>query len=54
MDVTAFDEEMMRRALQLARCGELGASPNPMVGAVVTFDGHRWPISINCRKVPYM
>ncbi len=32
MDVTAFDEEMMRRALQLARCGELGASPNPMVG----------------------
>lgn len=40
MDVTAFDEEMMRRAMQLARCGELGASPNPMVGAVVTCDGH--------------
>lgn len=39
MEVTAFDIEMMRRALQLARCGELGASPNPMVGAVVTCDG---------------
>ncbi|MDE5724089.1 MAG: bifunctional diaminohydroxyphosphoribosylaminopyrimidine deaminase/5-amino-6-(5-phosphoribosylamino)uracil reductase RibD [Paramuribaculum sp.] len=39
MDVTAFDKEMMRRALQLARCGESGASPNPMVGAVVVCDG---------------
>lgn len=35
----ATDEAMMRRALQLARCGELGASPNPMVGAVVVCDG---------------
>ena len=28
-------ETYMRRALQLARCGELSASPNPMVGAVI-------------------
>lgn len=29
----------MRRCLQLARCGTLGAPPNPMVGAVVVHDG---------------
>ncbi|MBQ8052038.1 MAG: bifunctional diaminohydroxyphosphoribosylaminopyrimidine deaminase/5-amino-6-(5-phosphoribosylamino)uracil reductase RibD [Bacteroidaceae bacterium] len=29
----------MRRCLQLARCGRLGAAPNPMVGAVVVCDG---------------
>ena len=29
------DERYMRRCLQLARCGLLGAKPNPMVGAVV-------------------
>ena len=29
----------MRRCLQLARCGETGAAPNPMVGAVVVCDG---------------
>lgn len=29
----------MRRALQLARCGEAYASPNPMVGAVIVHDG---------------
>ena len=29
----------MRRCLQLARCGEAGAPPNPMVGAVVVCDG---------------
>ena len=29
----------MRRCLQLARCGEAGAAPNPMVGAVVVCDG---------------
>ncbi|MBR3283772.1 MAG: bifunctional diaminohydroxyphosphoribosylaminopyrimidine deaminase/5-amino-6-(5-phosphoribosylamino)uracil reductase RibD [Alloprevotella sp.] len=28
----------MRRCLQLARCGELGAPPNPMVGAVIVYD----------------
>ncbi len=30
------DRAMMRRALQLARNGQLHASPNPMVGAVIT------------------
>lgn len=29
----------MRRCIQLARCGEAGAAPNPMVGAVVVCDG---------------
>lgn len=29
------DERFMRRALQLAGCGCYGASPNPMVGAVI-------------------
>ncbi len=29
----------MRRCLQLARCGFYGAPPNPMVGAVVVYDG---------------
>ena len=29
----------MQRCLQLARCGEAGAAPNPMVGAVVVCDG---------------
>lgn len=29
----------MQRCLQLARCGEAGAPPNPMVGAVVVCDG---------------
>ena len=33
------DIEFMRRCLQLARCGEAGAPPNPMVGAVVVCDG---------------
>lgn len=33
------DEVMMRRALQLAANGALHASPNPMVGAVVTARG---------------
>lgn len=28
----------MRRCLQLARCGEAGAAPNPMVGAMVVCD----------------
>ncbi|MCF0196688.1 MAG: bifunctional diaminohydroxyphosphoribosylaminopyrimidine deaminase/5-amino-6-(5-phosphoribosylamino)uracil reductase RibD [Bacteroidaceae bacterium] len=29
----------MARCLQLARCGEIGAAPNPMVGAVIVADG---------------
>lgn len=29
----------MRRCLQLARCGQQGAAPNPMVGAVIVCDG---------------
>ncbi len=33
------DIEFMRRCLQLARCGEAGAQPNPMVGALVVCDG---------------
>ena len=33
------DELYMRRALQLARCGDGFVSPNPMVGAVIVCDG---------------
>ncbi len=33
------DEKWMRRCLQLARCGEQGAAPNPMVGAVIVRNG---------------
>jgi len=33
------DINYMRRCLQLARCGEAGAPPNPMVGAVIVCDG---------------
>lgn len=33
--VMIMDMKYMRRALQLARLGEFGASPNPMVGAVI-------------------
>ncbi|MBO7119190.1 MAG: bifunctional diaminohydroxyphosphoribosylaminopyrimidine deaminase/5-amino-6-(5-phosphoribosylamino)uracil reductase RibD [Bacteroidaceae bacterium] len=33
------DIKFMRRCLQLARCGETGAPPNPMVGAVIVCDG---------------
>src|SRR5688572_24307507 len=33
------EEEFMRRALQLARKGFGGTSPNPMVGAVIVRDG---------------
>lgn len=28
----------MQRCIQLAKCGEMGAPPNPMVGAVVVYD----------------
>lgn len=34
-DADAFDEYLMRRALELARRGEGRAEPNPMVGAVL-------------------
>ena len=33
------DEQYMRRCLQLARRGRLGAAPNPMVGAVAVCEG---------------
>lgn len=32
------DERYMTRCIELARCGELGAAPNPMVGAVIVCD----------------
>ncbi|MDE5561659.1 MAG: bifunctional diaminohydroxyphosphoribosylaminopyrimidine deaminase/5-amino-6-(5-phosphoribosylamino)uracil reductase RibD [Bacteroidaceae bacterium] len=33
------DEKYMRRAIQLARCGEAGVGTNPMVGAVIVHGG---------------
>lgn len=33
------DEQYMARCIQLARNGEVGAPPNPMVGAVIVCDG---------------
>ena len=39
MEQRKIDEKYMRRCLQLAKCGEEGAAPNPMVGAVVVYDG---------------
>lgn len=36
-----IDEKYMKRALELARNGELDASPNPMVGAVIVDDAGR-------------
>ena len=33
------DEKYMRRAIQLAKCGEAGTAPNPMVGAVIVREG---------------
>ena len=30
-----YDPKYMQRCIQLARCGEMGAPPNPMVGAVI-------------------
>lgn len=33
------DEQYMARCLQLAKCGQAGAAPNPMVGAVIVHDG---------------
>lgn len=37
--VDKIDEMYMRRCIQLAHCGEAGAAPNPMVGAVIVHDG---------------
>lgn len=37
--IKADDLKYMRRCIQLAQCGEAGAAPNPMVGAVVVCDG---------------
>lgn len=37
--IIANDIKFMRRCIQLAQCGEAGAAPNPMVGAVVVCDG---------------
>ena len=34
-----YELKYMFRCIQLARCGEAGAAPNPMVGAVVVCDG---------------
>ena len=39
INMTTEDERYMRRCIQLARCGEAGAAPNPMVGAVVVWQG---------------
>ena len=33
------DEIFMKRAIQIARCGEAGTAPNPMVGAVIVHQG---------------
>ena len=33
------DIKFMQRCIQLAQCGDAGAAPNPMVGAVVVCDG---------------
>ena len=35
MNSVRDDERLMRRCLQLARCGRQNAKPNPMVGAVI-------------------
>ena len=34
-----IEEKFMRRCIQLARCGILGAPPNPLVGAVIVHKG---------------
>ena len=36
---SAEDKMYMKRCLQLARCGTGSTSPNPMVGAVIVYDG---------------
>lgn len=37
MNEHTVHEKWMRRCITLARCGEIGAAPNPMVGAVVVY-----------------
>jgi riboflavin biosynthesis protein RibD len=37
--MNTIDEMFMRRCLQLARNGQRNAKPNPMVGAVIVYDG---------------
>lgn len=39
MNATENDMKYMRRALQIARCGQGSVSPNPMVGAVIVSNG---------------
>lgn len=39
MTTTEENEMWMRRCIRLARCGETGAPPNPMVGAVIVHGG---------------
>lgn len=34
------DEKYMKRCIQLAKNGQLGAPPNPMVGAVIVYNGN--------------
>lgn len=34
-----YDNKFMERCIQLAQCGEYGAAPNPMVGAVIVHKG---------------
>lgn len=41
MEQTEKDKMYMRRCLQLARCGQLTARPNPMVGAVIVSEDGR-------------
>lgn len=39
MKLQEENEKWMRRCIQLARNGEQGAPPNPMVGAVIVHEG---------------
>ena len=34
-----YELKYMQRCIQLAKCGVMGAPPNPMVGAVVVHEG---------------
>lgn len=33
-----YESKYMQRCIQLAKCGEMGAPPNPMVGAVIVYN----------------
>mgnify|MGYP002524089296 FL=1 len=39
MGNTKEDEKYMRRCIQLAKNGQQNAKPNPMVGAVIVYNG---------------